>query len=67
MRIKLENVYAWHKHFVIFPRKIDGHMVFLEMVERRVARDYSGCGSAFDKDIFGRVTYEYRLINKEQK
>lgn len=53
MRIKIKNPGDWNKHFVIFPRKIDGHYVFLETVERRT-HGYA--------DLFGWLHYEYRLI-----
>ena len=57
MRIKLKEPVDkryWHKKFIIFPRIIDGHWVFLETIEKRIRFGF------YDEWA------EYRLIERKE-
>ena len=59
MRIKLKDkpkvdVREWHEHFKIFPKVINGHLVFFEKVQRRLAYHW------------GEYYWQYRLIERKE-
>lgn len=55
------DVTQWHDHFSLIPRFIEGHFVWLEVVERK----YVDSGVSYD-DYHGSISYyQYRL--KEQQ
>ena len=59
MRIKLKDkpkvdVTEWHEHFKIFPKVINGHLVFFEKVQRRLVYHW--------RDYY----WQYRLIERKE-
>ena len=63
MHIKLKDipkvdVTEWHEHFKIFPRVIEGNLVFFEKVLRRMV-------SNWDYDNCGTYSWEYKLIERK--
>ena len=64
MRIKLKDTVEvdfkeWHEHFKIFPRVVEGHLVFFEKVQRRLKHNW-------DYYKHGTYYWDYRLIERKE-
>jgi hypothetical protein len=57
----MEEEHPWQRIFIILPILIEGHWVFMETVERRLA--YCGRSWVFQEDI---NLYDHRLIKKSK-